>query len=130
MPRTNAGRTRALADVSRRAQDDLLAEGRGGGTTVDAKIQRRLASTAAINKRMADLKRKRSQQPETQQATLPGDGLSSDEEESDDEDMPLPGEVESGDGVLPASRASYQRAARRGTFNAVHLYSAERSRGE
>ena len=87
-------------DVTKRAQDDLLAEGRGGGSTVDAKIQRRLASTAAINQRMAALKRKR---PQQQTADAERDAQleeqSSAEGDSDDEDAPLPGELESEDGV-------------------------------
>ena len=96
-PRADAGRN-ASADVTQQARDDLLADGRGGGTTVDAKIQRRLASTAAINQRMAALKRKRgAQQTETEQdADQPSDD---EEEESDDEDAPLPGEMDPEDGA-------------------------------
>jgi hypothetical protein len=98
-------------DVTKRAQDDLLAEGRGGGTTVDAKIQRRLASTAAINKRMAALKRKR---PQAQAADEEQDTQlkeqSSADEDSDDEDAPLPGELESEDGVRPNVRRDTPRA--------------------
>ena len=87
------------ADVTQQAHDDLLADGRGGGTTVDAKIQRRLASTAAINERMAALKRKRTQQAAPERDGSEGDDQPSDEEDdSDDEDAPLPGEIESEDG--------------------------------
>ena len=91
---------RVLADVTQQAHDDLVADGRGGGTTVDAKIQRRLASNAAINQRMAALKRKRAQQAGPVADGLEGDDQPSDDEEddSDDEDAPLPGELESDDG--------------------------------
>ena len=92
---------RVPADVTQQAHDDLLADGRGGGTTVDAKIQRRLASTAAINQRMAALKRKRAQQAGPERDDSEDDDQPSDEEaedDSDDEDAPLPGELESEDG--------------------------------
>ncbi len=88
-----------------------MADGRGGGTTVDAKIQRRLASTAAINQRMAALKRKRAQQAGPEEDGSEGDDQPSDDEEddSDDEDAPLPGELEPDDGEQQATPSIQHR---------------------
>lgn len=62
---------------------------------MDNKIQRRLASNLAIKERMASLKRKRAAPAESL-----ADEAESDEE-SEDDDAPLPGELDSDDGTAP-----------------------------
>lgn len=94
MPPVNACLS-PVTDITEQAAQEQRQGGKATGTSVDSKIQRRLASNLAIKERMASLKRKRA----APAASAGGDADS--EGESEDDDAPLPGELDSDDGAAP-----------------------------